>query len=232
MQQNYGIRNLIAQMQTLTEWLLESAPPGGVCDETVVRNLFPEATIGARRLLVHRAVQAGELLRLKPGLFILATAYRKSEAHPFAVAALLHGPSHISLESALAHHGLIPEAVYQVASVTAARSRTFKTPLGVFTFQRVPADDPRAGVEAVKLENGAWVFIATPLRAIADMVYLNRKITWTRDGITYLTESLRIEPDDLARLSFRPLDAISRSLRNQRTIDYLNGLRQAVKHGR
>jgi hypothetical protein len=218
-------------MQTLTEKLLELAPPGGICDETVVGNLFPKASTGARRLLVHRAVQAGELLRLKPGLFMLAAAYRKSEAHPFAVAALLHGPSHVSLESALAHHGLIPEAVYQVASVTAARSRSFKTPLGVFTFRRVPADDPRAGVEAVKLENGAWVFIATPLRAIADMVYLNRHITWAEDGIGYLTDSLRIEPDDLDRLSFRPLDAICRSLHSRRTIDYLTGLRQAVKHG-
>lgn len=219
-------------MQALTESLLTLAPPGGICDETVVRNLFPEATTGARRLLVHRAVLAGELLRLKPGLFILMPTYRKSEAHPFAVAALLHGPSHISLESALAYHKLIPEAVYQVASVTAARSRTFKTPLGVFTFRRVPADDPRAGVEAVKLVNGAWVFIATPLRAIADMVYLNRKITWKGDGIDYLAESLRIEPDDLARLSFRPLDAICRSLRSRRTIEYLQSFHKKVKHGR
>ncbi len=217
-------------MQTLTERLLELAPPGGLCDETVVRNLFPEATTGARRLLVHRAIQSGELLRLKPGLFILAPAYRKSDVHPFAVAALLHGPSHVSLESALAHHGLIPEAVYQVASVTGARSRTFKTPLGVFTFRRVPAEDPWAGVEAVKLENGVWAFLATPLRAIADMIYLNRQITWVGDGIGYLTESLRIEPDDLARVSFRPLDAICRSMRNRRTIEYLRGLHREVRH--
>lgn len=218
-------------MQALTEKLLKLGPPGGLCDTTVVANLFPDATVGARRLLVHRAVQAEELIRLKPGLFILAAPFRKSEAHPFTVASLLHGPSHISLESALAVHGLIPEAVYQVASVTAVRSRSFKTPVGVFTFQRVPADDPRAGVEAVKLEDGAWVFMASPLRAIADMVYLNRTITWAEKGMGYLTESLRIEPENLAQLSFRPLAAICRSLRSRRTVAYLQGLRREVRHG-
>ena len=108
----------------------------------------------------------------------------------------------------------------------------FKTPLGVFTFQRVSARDPLAGVAAVKLGNGAWVFIASPLRAVADMVYLNRKINWKRDGVRYLTDSLRIEADDLARISFRPLEAICRSIRNCRTREYLTELHEVVKHGR
>ena len=132
----------------------------------MIRNLFPNISEGARKLLVHRAVTAGEVIRLKPGLFVLSKEYRKTELHPHVIAGLLHFPSHISLESALAHHGLIPEAVQQVSSVTALRSRTFRTPLGVFSFQRVPARDPRAGVEAVKLGAQTWAFIATPLRAL------------------------------------------------------------------
>lgn len=215
-------------MQTLTEHLFKLGTPGGLCDETVVCNLFPTAGVGARRLLVHRAVQAGELLRLKPGLWMLAQPYRKSEAHPFALARLLHGPSHVSLETALSFHGLIPEAVFQVASVTVARSRTFQTPMGVFSFQRVPCGSPDAGVEAVKLPNDQWAFVATPLRAIADMVYLNRQVTWSRDGQAYLTESLRIEPDDLQRLSFRPFKAICAGFRNRRTVEYLAGLKKEV----
>ena len=126
-------------MQNLTEKVFKLAPPGGLFDETVIHNLFPDSTAGARALLVHRACQAGEILRLKPGLFGLGPPYRKSEPHPFVVAGVLHSPSHISLESALSHHGLIPEAVYQVSSVTVGRSREFTTPLGVFSFRRVPA---------------------------------------------------------------------------------------------
>ena len=95
-------------MQTLTEKVFKLAPPGGVFDETVIGNLFPDSSNGARALLVHRACQAGEILRLSPGHFVLSPPFRKSEPHPFVLAGILHAPSHISLESALAHHGLIP----------------------------------------------------------------------------------------------------------------------------
>jgi len=217
-------------MQNLTEKVFKLAPPGGLFDETVIHNLFPDSSAGARALLVHRACQAGEILRLRPGLFALGPPYRKSEPHPFVVAGVLHSPSHISLESALAHHGLIPEAVYQVSSVTVGRSREFSTPLGVFSFRRVPAHAPRAGVEAVAVARNAWAFIASPLRAMADAVYLNQEITWNRNGLGYLTESLRIEEDDLRALSFEALDEILDSIRSRRVRAYLEGLKGAVSH--
>jgi hypothetical protein len=217
-------------MQTLTEKVFALGPPGGLFDETVVSNLFPGSSVGARALLVHRAYRAGEIQRLKPGLFVLAPTYRKSEPHPFVVAACLHAPSHISLESALSYHGLIPEAVYQVSSVTVARSREFTTPLGVFSFRRVPARAPRVGVEALEVARDAWAFIATPLRAIADAVYLNKEITWKSDGLGYLTESLRIEEDDLSSLSFQATEDIIESLRSRRVRAFIEGLRGVFPH--
>jgi len=215
-------------MQSLTEKVLKLAPPGGLFDETVIHNLFPDISIGARGLLVHRACRAGEILRLKPGLFVLDQPYRTSEPHPFVLAAMLHAPSHISLESALRYHGLIPEAVYQVSSVTVGRSREFSTPLGVFDFRRVPASAPRAGVESVAVARNAWAFVASPLRAIADKVYLDKEITWNRNGLGYLTESLRIEEDDLRLFSFDALDEILDSIRSRRVGAYLAGLKGAV----
>lgn len=217
-------------MQKLTESVFKLAPPGGLFDETVIRNLFPNCSEGARALLVYRSCQAGEVLRLKPGLFLLAAPYRKTELHPFVLAAALHAPSHISLESALSYHGLIPEAVYQVVSVTGTRSREFNTPVGIFSYRRVPAAMPRAGVEAVQVQRNMWAFIATPLRAIADAVYLNREITWKEDGLSYLTDSFRIEEDDLAALSFDVMDEILISLRSSRVRTYLKGLQRALGH--
>ena len=217
-------------MQTLTEKVFKLAPPGGGFDETVIGNLFPDISNGARALLAHRASKAGEILRLNPGLFVLSPPYRKSEPHPFVLAGILHAPSHISLESALAHHGLIPEAVYQVSSVTLGRSREFSTPLGVFSFRRVPARAPRAGVKAVEVARGAWAFIAEPLRAIADAVYLDKSISWGRNGLGYLTESLRIEEEDLREISFEASDEIFDSIRSRRVRAYIAGLRGAVHH--
>jgi len=217
-------------MQSLTNQVFKLAPPGGLFDETVIGNLYPGSSRGARALMVHRACQAGEIQRLKPGLFVLGAPYRKSEPHPFVVAGVLHAPSHISLESALAHHGLIPEAVYQVSSVTVGRSREFATPLGLFSFRRVPARAPRAGVEAVDVARNGWAFVASPLRAIADVVYLRKDITWTRDGIGFLTESLRIEEDDLPSIRFDALDEILDSIRSRRVRAYLKGLKGATNH--
>ena len=217
-------------MQQLTEQIIRLSPPGGLFDHTVVGNLFADASVGARKQLIHRATRAGEILRLKRGLFILDKVFRKSELHPFALAAVLHAPSHISLETALWYHGLIPEAVYQISSVTTARSQTVSTPLGVFSFDRVPSPYPRAGVEATPLEGGEWAFIASPLRAIADAVYLHREISWKRDGLSYCTESLRIEEDDLAQISFAHSEEICAAVCNRRTRAYLEGLEKAVNH--
>jgi hypothetical protein len=215
-------------MQTLTELAFRLSPPGGVFDETVIRNVLDGRSEAARKVLVHRAVAAGEIVRLKPGLFLLAPEFRKTHPHPFIIAAILHSPSHVSLESALAHHGLIPEAVFQVSSVTSSRSRTFKTPVGVFSFVRVPAADPRAGVQALKIDDRSWAFVATPLRAIADLVYTRKAVSWEKDGLGFLTDSMRIERADLESTAWDGLNEVCESLHNRRIAGYLRGLVREV----
>jgi hypothetical protein len=212
-------------MQSLTEKMYHLAPPGGLFDDSVVRNAFPALSAGARKQLIHRAVDHGEVLRLKPGLYVLAPDYRRSSLHPFVVAAALHSPSHVSLESALSYHGLIPEAVFQVSSVTVERGRCFKTPLGNFEFYRVPSDQPRAGVVAERLDDHSWAFVASPLRAIADLVYLRKTVT-SQDALKFLTDSMRIDEDDLHAVDLEDLEAIRGAIRNQRTRRFLNALRE------
>ena len=190
----------------------------------MVRNLFPDLSPGARKAIVHRAIQSGEILRLKPGLFCLHELFRKTHLHPFVLAGAIYFPSHVSLESALHHHGLIPEAVYQVASVIPARSRVFRTPLGEFSFQRVPTRYPRAGVRAVRFEPEGWAFVASPLRAIADLVYLRKEVSWGRDGMAFLLESMRMELDQLREVPLEDHAELLESLRNQRTKSFLAGL--------
>jgi hypothetical protein len=208
-------------MQTLTEAVYKLGPPGGLFEESVVLNLFPEVSLPARRLLVHRAVARGEVLKLKPGCYCLAPEYRRSHPHPFAVAAMLHWPSHVSLESALAHHGLIPEAVQTVGSVTPRRSRDFSTPLGHFSFRRVPAADPSAGVVATMVAEGVWAQVASPLRAIADLLYLRKEASWDRGGAGFLTESLRIAGEDLHEIAAGASEAVIATVRSGRVRDYL-----------
>jgi len=216
-------------MQTLTDKIFKLSPPFGLFDRTVVGNIFPGISTGARKLMIHRAVVAKEVLRLKRGQYILAEEYRKSTYHPYVIASMLHAPSHISLESALSFHGLIPEAVFQVSSVTAARSRNFDTPLGLFSFQRVPISNPRAGVEIIKLFEDSWAFIAKPLRAITDLIYLRKEISWEAHGLGFLTDSMRIEDEDLIHIDFSNFDEILEGLHNKRTVHYLKEMRKELQ---
>ena len=215
-------------MTRLARQILALSPPHGLVNDTVVANLYPALSTGALHALLHRAVASGELLRLRRGLYCLAAPLRRSTPHPFVVAAAILSPSHVSLETALWFHGLIPEATREVASVIIERSRRFTTPLGTFSFATVKALEPRAGVTAIEIERGAWSFVAEPLRALADLVYLRPEVTWERDGPRFALESLRLEREALTGVSWKRCGEICASLRNRRVVDYLQGLRKEL----
>jgi predicted transcriptional regulator of viral defense system len=83
---------------------------------------------------VKRALKKGTLVRLKRGVYLI----EKKDAETvdaFEIALQLNGPSYISFESALAHHGWIPEAVYTITSATPKRSSIVPTPIGTFSFE-------------------------------------------------------------------------------------------------
>jgi hypothetical protein len=228
LQQYYENSNIVAEMQSLTEHVFHLSPPGGLFDETVVRTLYPEHRTGALRALIHRATRPGEVLRLKPGLYCLDAALRKTHPHPFVVAAALHWPSHVSLESALSFHRLIPEAAQSVASVTARRSRSYATPLGTFTFTRIPMNDPMAGVRAVKLDRREWAFVASPIRAIADLLYIRKREIEDSGALDFLIGSMRIEREDLVALSWDETDEVLESLRSKKIRRLIEGLRERI----
>ena len=73
-------------------------------------------------------------------------------------------------------------------------------------------------------------FIASPLRAIADMLYLDKTVTRKKDGLSWLEESLRIEEEDLRQIPFTDIDDIVASLRSLRVRNYLQQLKGALHH--
>src|SRR3546814_11885016 len=77
----------------------------------------------ARRYgLVNRALKDGSLLRVKRGTYLLAKRYRAETIHPFSIAQGLMPCSYVSFESALAHRGWIPDAVFVNAGATPGRT--------------------------------------------------------------------------------------------------------------
>lgn len=139
------------------------------------------------RRQLSRWVAAGKLIKLRRDVYTLAAPWRRVEPHPFLVANELHRPSYVSLQSALAYHGLIPEAVPVTTSVTTTRPMTVDTPLGRFAYRHVRSQAFFGyGRTAVWGEQEA--FVADPIKALLDLVYL----TPHGDSMTYL-ESLRLE---------------------------------------
>ena len=132
----------------------------------------------------------GRLYRLRRGLYALAPPYRKVKAHPFVVANRMVRPSYVSLQSALAIHGLIPEFVPVTTSITTGRPGEFSTPLGTFVFRHVRTPLFQ-GFREFEMDTLQPAFVATPEKALLDLLYLEKG----SDSEAYLAE-LRLEIDD------------------------------------
>jgi hypothetical protein len=85
-------------------------------------------------------LRKGFILRVKKGLYVFGDEYRRRPFSREILANLIYGPSYVSLDFALQHHGLIPERVEALTSVTTGRSRSFFTPVGLFTYRKIPLE--------------------------------------------------------------------------------------------
>lgn len=123
-------------------------------------------------LQLARWVKAGRILPLRRGLYVLAKPYRKIEPHPFLLANDLTRASYVSLQSALAHYGLIPEHVPVVTSVTTGRPVKRQTAFGTFTSRHVQ-HAMFYGFQKVQIAAGQEAYVALPEKALLDLVYLS-----------------------------------------------------------
>ncbi|MCZ0953523.1 MAG: hypothetical protein OXQ89_11080 [Rhodospirillaceae bacterium] len=126
--------------------------------------------VNLRRQL-SRWTRAGRLLQLRRGLYALAPPWQRIKPHPFLIANRLGPGSYVSGLSALAFAQAIPEYVAEVTSCTGGRPHTHLTPLGRFSFRRLKAG-LRFGYQQVALGDGQTAFLATPEKALLDLIYL------------------------------------------------------------
>jgi len=173
--------------------------------------------------VLKRALAAGEVLRVARGMYCLRSDFLNFKLDPHVFTSLIDGPSYLSFESALAYRGWIPEAVYSFASASLGRSREFETPFGVFSYKRVPQKNFYAGVERVQLERGGAFFLAGPLKALSDLVYLNG---WNWDSAKPVVESLRVEEENFGELKSEDFEEIAGCYRSGRVRKFLAGLRK------
>ena len=179
---------------------------------------------------IRRLLAAGEIVRIRKGLYTFGEPLRQAPISRELLANLIYGPSYISLDYALNYHGLIPERVETVTSMTLGRSRSFTTPCGTFSYRRL--SQSRYAVGVILEEHSDLSFlIASPEKALADKVWADKRFDGIRLGTygPYLLDDLRLDPARLAILDNDRLDAIARaydSRKLHRLMRYLQTLRE------
>lgn len=123
------------------------------------------------RRQLSRWVQTGRVHQLRRGLYALAPPFRKVKPHPFLVGNRLARGSYVSLQSALAYHGLIPETVPMTTSVTILRPAHWSTPLGAYEFRHIK-NELLFGYQLTDVGGDQQAFVATAEKAVLDLVHL------------------------------------------------------------
>ena len=199
---------------------LRETLPTGVFTDTEVVSLL-EGTANRRYGLIKRALAHGDLIQLRRGVYGLGKKFQRTPLNHFEVAQKIYSPSYVSLESALSYHGWIPEAVYTTTNVSLKRSATFNTPVGDFSYTRIPKFN-FIGVERVCDGNTIYL-IANPTKALADYIIANKMALAPKKLMGFL----RIEGESWGKLSYKLFNEITEGYRSTRLRVFLRELRKS-----
>ncbi len=138
--------------------------------------------------------EENKLIRLKKGVFVVAPTVSKELLSEELIANHLYGPSYVSMESALRYHGLIPEQVYTVRSMTTNRSKRFENSIAYFDYVFVAAPYYSIGITQQTVQDKYTFLIATPEKALCDLIITTPRLRIQSVGAmeTYLEEDLRL----------------------------------------
>lgn len=146
-------------------------------------------------------LQKEDLIRVKKGLYLFGSDYRKGPYSSEIMANKIYGPSYISREYALAYYGLIPEYVAEVTSVSTKRTRIFDTPIGRFSYSHLPAKLYQVNFNLVLVRNNETALFATPEKALADLLYLrNYHIETLNELVDLLFDDLRLDEELVSKM--------------------------------
>ena len=150
----------------------------------------------------------GFVIRIKRNLYVVSKRVHNQEISSELVANHLYGPSYVSLESALAHYGLIPERVYAMRSVCMKMRKNYDTPLGHFEYVKMPEKYFPIGVRQEIVGNQYAFLIASPEKALCDLILYtnNLRLQSVRAMREYLEEDLRFEMSALTSFNARIIE--------------------------
>ncbi|MDR1223218.1 MAG: hypothetical protein LBL07_10150 [Tannerella sp.] len=117
-----------------------------------------------------RWVKKGYLIRLRQGYFAFSE-YKNRPDYSLYFAHRIYRPSYISLHTALAFYGMIPEAVVQITNVTSLKTASFSNDFGEYSYKNIK-ENLMFGYELKPMADNRSIPFAIPEKALLDMLYL------------------------------------------------------------
>ena len=117
-----------------------------------------------------RWTKKGLLIRLRQGYYTFPE-YKGKPDFVMYLANRIYRPSYVSLHTALAFYGMIPEAVIQVTSVTSLKTAGFKNDLGEYVYKSVH-QELMFGYDLKPIAGDLTLQLASPEKALIDLLYL------------------------------------------------------------
>ena len=152
---------------------------------------------GFNRNNLYRWVKSGLLIRLKQGYFSFPEYISKPD-FAYYFANRIYRPSYVSLHTALAFYGIIPEAVVQICSVTSLKTASFVNPVGEYSYKSIKPD-LMFGYEQKPISGEKMLNIARPEKALLDLLYLYpeynsvEEMAYLRLDEDYMVEELNVD---------------------------------------
>lgn len=150
---------------------------------------------------IKRDIDKGILFPLVRGIY-----ETNSSADGFLLASYIYGPSYLSFEYALSYHNIIPErvVVYTNATFNKRKSKSYQNHFGLFTYRDVPKEAFPYMVQVYEEDRYAY-FIASPEKALSDLLYIKKPVRSIKDLKMVLFEDLRINKTMFDQLNFEDI---------------------------
>ena len=153
-------------------------------DTVRMRHLLHE--VSDVRGKIARMLSSGKLVQLRRGLYA-----NRQNIDARCLAGTIYGPSYVSFETALAWHGMIPEAVIECISATTKRAASFENAFGRFRYRHVPDEVYPVGIQRVA-DSDLPFLIASPIKALCDRIALEAGFRSMADVARWL-EGMRMD---------------------------------------
>ena len=161
-----------------------------------------------------RWTKKGLLIRLRQGYYTFPE-YKSKPDFTLFFANRIYRPSYISLHTALAFYGIIPEAVVQITSVTSLKTASFQNELGEYEYKSV-REELMFGYDVKPIANGQSLQLALPEKALLDLLYLYPFYNTEQEMVDLrLDEEFLLNEPDLQRLENYLLKFKSKALQKR-----------------